>query len=344
MRDTWVTNATTSASRPSSAAGEGAPTRNTHPVRVGVHSGQQYGSFRELDALWTTAEELGFDWVSLFDHYRPLLGDLDGPCLDSLTSLAALAARTDRVRCALMVAAPAWRHPALLANAVATVDLISGGRVELGVGAGGSDRGYEQFGIERPGAGERHEILDEYCAVVTGLLRQPSFSFSGRYYQLRDAHVSPRPAQPVPLTVGATGERKGLRVVARWADNWNTIVLPIPVYARKAEVLERWCSAEGREPTRIRRSITFRTVLSSSPSRTRERRQAYREGLGPEHPDLHEHLDADTPEELLDTLGRYAELGVTDFLLALRPPLDVETLEVFATEVVPALRGQASDG
>ncbi|MDG4829597.1 LLM class flavin-dependent oxidoreductase [Solwaraspora sp. WMMD1047] len=313
---------------------------SAYPVRVGVHSGQQYATFGAIQSLWETVEDAGLDWVSLFDHYRPVLGDVDDPCLDGLTTLAALAAHTRRVRCALMVAAPAWRHPALLAYSIATIDQISNGRAELGLGAGGGDRGYQQFGIDRPPAGERHDILDEYCAVVTGLLREPSFSFSGRYYRLRDAHVSPRPARPVPLTIGATGERRGLRAVARWADTWNTIVLPEPVYARKRDVLDRWCVARERDPAAIRRSMTFRTVLSSAPSRTRTRRDAYRAALGPEHPDLAEQLDADSPAHLLDVLGRYRALGVTDFLLALRPPLDLETLEVFATEVVPALRAQ----
>lgn len=309
-----------------------------HPVRVGIHSGQQYDTFRELRTLWQTAESLGFDWVSLFDHYRPLLGDLDDPCLDGLTSLAALAASTETVRCALMVAAPAWRHPALLASAIATVDQISGGRVELGLGVGGSDRGYAQYGIARPEADERHGVLDEYCAVVSGLLREPSFSFTGNHYQLINAHVSPRPARPVPLTIGAAGSRKGLRSVARWADSWNTIVLDPQIYAGKCADLARWCAVEGRDPAEIRRSMTFRTVLSASPSRTRARRDAYRARLGSTHPDLGEHLDADGPQALLDALNRYRELGVTDFILGLRPPLDLETLEVFASEIVPALR------
>lgn len=310
-----------------------------HTVRVGVHSGQQYSSFDELRSLWRTAESAGLDQVSLFDHYRPELGPADGPCLDGPTSLAALAAGTTRVRCALMVASPAWRHPALLATAAATIDEISGGRLELGLGAGGSDRAFAQFGLPRPSPEERHLVLDEYCRVVTGLLREPSFSFTGRYYTLTDAYVSPRPRTPVPLTIGATGARRGLRLVARWADTWNAIVLPVDTYARKAEVLAEWCEVEGRDPARIRRSMTFRTVLSASATRSRRRRAAYRERLGAGHPDLAEHLDADTPDQLVALLSGYRDLGVDDVVLALRPPLDWETLEVFAGEVVPRLRG-----
>ena len=312
---------------------------NGFPLRVGVHSGQQYSTFDGLASLWSAAEAAGFDWMSLFDHVRPPLGGHDGPCLDALTSLSALAVITERVRCGLMVAAPAWRHPGQLASAIATIDLVSCGRTELGLGVGGGDLAYQQFGIPRPVPAERYEVLDEYCAVVTGLLRQPGFDFAGRHFRVTGARIEPRPLQrPLPLTIGATGERKGLRLVARWANGWNTIVCPPRVYAAKRTALDGWCAVEGRDPASIRRSMTFRTVLSATPAATRRRRDACRSRLGAEHPDLAEYLDADTPEELVDALGAYQELGVSDLILALRPPLDMETFQVVATEVLPRLR------
>jgi alkanesulfonate monooxygenase SsuD/methylene tetrahydromethanopterin reductase-like flavin-dependent oxidoreductase (luciferase family) len=312
---------------------------NNFPLRVGIHSGQQYSSFDGLASLWSAAEAAGFDWVSLFDHVRPPLGGHDGPCLDALTCLSALAARTERVRCGLMVAAPAWRHPGLLASAMTTIDLVSRGRAELGLGIGGGDLAYDQFGIRRPPAADRHEVLDEYCAVVVGLLRQPDFTFTGRHFQVAGARIEPRPVQ-LPLTIGASGERKGLRLVARWADNWNTIVVPPRLYAAKRAALDEWCAAEARDPATIRRSITFRTVLAATPSATRRRRDAYRSRLGAGHPDLAEHLDADSPEELVDLLGTYTDLGVSDLIVAFRPPLDLDTFDAIALEVLPRLRAQ----
>lgn len=308
------------------------------PTRLGLHSGQQYATFGDLLELWTTAEQAGFDWVSLFDHVRPPLGGDDGPCLEALTSLAALAARTSRVRCALLVAAPAWRHPALLAVGATTIDHVSNGRLELGLGVGGGDLAYDRFGIARPPAAERYEYFDEYCAVVNGLLRDPTFTFAGRHFR-SDGRLEPRPVQAaVPLTIGASGERHGLRLVAKWADVWNTLVVPGPEYAHKCRILEAWCGKLSRDPGRIRRSITFRTVLSATPKRTRVRRAEYLARYGATHPDLHEHLDADSPAQLVERLGAYRELGVSDFLLGLRPPVDWETLEVFATEVIPQMR------
>jgi alkanesulfonate monooxygenase SsuD/methylene tetrahydromethanopterin reductase-like flavin-dependent oxidoreductase (luciferase family) len=314
---------------------------NNFPLRVGIHSGQQYSTFDALASLWSTAEAAGFDWVSLFDHLRPPLGGPGGPCLDALTCLSALAAITQRVRCGLMVAAPAWRHPGLLASAMTTIDLVSRGRAELGLGAGGGDLAYAQFGIRRPAAADRHEILDEYCAVVAGLLRQPGFTFTGRHFTVTGARIEPRPLQrPLPLTIGASGEHKGLRLVARWADNWNTVVVPPRLYAAKRAAVDEWCAVEARDPAAIRRSITFRTVLAATPSATRQRRDAYRSRLGTGHPDLAEQLDADSPEELIDLLGTYTDLGVSDLIVAFRPPLDLETFDTIATEVLPRLRAQ----
>lgn len=308
------------------------------PTRLGLHSGQQYASFTDLLDLWTLAEQAGFDWVSLFDHLRPPIGGDDGPCLEAMTSLAALSALTSRVRCALLVAAPAWRHPALLAAGAATIDQVSNGRLELGLGVGGGDLAYDQFGITRSPVKDRYGWFNEYCAVVSGLLRDPSFTFEGRYFHSR-GRLEPRPLQTVvPLTIGASGERHGLRMAATWADTWNTLVVPVPEYAHKSRVLADWAEKVGRDPSLIRRSITFRTVMSTTPARTRNKRQEYRARLGATHPDLHEHLDVESPAQLVDVLGRYRDLGASDFLLGLRPPVDQETLEIFATDVIPQLR------
>ena len=308
------------------------------PVRVGLHSGQQYAVFDEIAALWRRAEDAGLDWVSLFDHVRPPLGGAAGPCLEPLTTLSALAGRTARVRCALLVAAPAWRHPALLAASLLTIDHVSGGRAELGLGVGSSDLGHQQFGIAPPGP-DRYEFLDEYCAVVSGLLRGREVTHQGHHFSVQHARLVPGPIQPsIPLTIGASGERRGLRLVARWADTWNTLAGSVDAYRRKCEALDRWCDVEGQDPSRIRRSITFRTVLATTSTRTAAKRERLREALGGDHPDLHEHLDADSVGELVDVLGQYRELGATDFLLGLRPPLDEETLDVFVTEVAPQLR------
>ncbi|MFC7100713.1 LLM class flavin-dependent oxidoreductase [Nonomuraea rubra] len=220
-------------------------------LRFGVHSGQQYSTFEECLDLWQRAEQLGFDWVSLFDHYRPPLGGPGGPCFDGPALLAALAARTSRVRCAILVSAVTWRHPALAATLAATIDHVSSGRLEFGVGAAGPDLGYEQYGLPFPDAGTRLDMLEEYCQILRRLWDGERVTFHGEHYRLTGAHLSPRPLQRrLPLVIGGGGERRTLRIVARHADVWNTLAGDLESYRRKAGLLASHCAEEGRRPGR----------------------------------------------------------------------------------------------
>jgi alkanesulfonate monooxygenase SsuD/methylene tetrahydromethanopterin reductase-like flavin-dependent oxidoreductase (luciferase family) len=251
------------------------PATAPHAVRFGIHSGQQYASFEECLTLWHTAEELGYDWVSCFDHLRPPLGGPGGPCLEATSLLAALAARTSRVRCGLLVSPVTWRHPALAAAAAATIDQVSGGRLEFGVGAGGADLGYAQYGIPFPPAGTRLDMLDEACRVMRGLWEHESTTFTGAHFQFVDARLEPKPVQRrLPLVIGGGGERRMLRLVAEHADVWNTLARSPTTFRRKAEALARHCTDLGRDPAEIRWSVTFRAVLADTPREAERRRAA----------------------------------------------------------------------
>ncbi|UBU11337.1 LLM class flavin-dependent oxidoreductase [Nonomuraea gerenzanensis] len=311
-------------------------------LRFGVHSGQQYSTFDDCLDLWQRAEQLGYDWVSLFDHYRPPLGGPDGPCFDGPALLAALAARTSRVRCAILVSAVTWRHPAVAAAVAATIDHISSGRLEFGVGAAGPDLGYEQYGLPFPAPGTRLSMLEEYCQVIRRLWDGERVTFHGEHYRLTDAYLRPRPIQRrLPLVIGGGGERRTLRIVARHADVWNSLAGDLDGYRRKVGLLAGYCAEEGRRPQEIRQSITFRAVLAPTPEEAARRRAERLALLPPGSPDLAEYLTFGTPEECVEELLPYAEAGVRDFLLGCRPPLDWQTIELFATRVGPALREKA---
>ncbi|MEO3871122.1 LLM class flavin-dependent oxidoreductase [Nonomuraea sp. B12E4] len=310
-------------------------------LRFGVHSGQQYSTFGDCLELWQRAEELGFDWVSVFDHYRPPLGGPDGPCFDGPALLAALAARTSRVRCAILVSAVTWRHPATAAAIAATIDHVSAGRLEFGLGAAGPDLAYEQYGLPFPDAGVRLDMLEEACQVMRGLWGGGPVTFHGEHYRLTGACLRPRPLQErLPLVIGGGGERRTLRVAARHADVWNTLAGDLAGYRRKAELLARYCAEEGRRPAEIRQSVTFRAVLAPTEADVARRRAERLALLPADSPDLAEYLTFGTPEQCVEDLLGYAGLGVRDFLLGCRPPLDWETIELFATRVVPAVRAR----
>ncbi|TQJ37049.1 alkanesulfonate monooxygenase SsuD/methylene tetrahydromethanopterin reductase-like flavin-dependent oxidoreductase (luciferase family) [Streptomyces sp. SLBN-115] len=305
-------------------------------VRCGVHSGQQYQTFDDVLDLWHRAENAGYDWVSVFDHMRPHLFAPDGPCFEGPTLLAALAARTTRVRCAILVSAVSWRHPALLANIASTVDHISGGRVELGLGAGSQDLAHDQYGLPFPGAAERLRRLDETCHVIRRLWEQPIADYRGAHYRLVAARLRPRPVQRrLPLTIGGSGKRHMLRIVAEHADTWNSAFVPPEHYARKRETLARHARELGRNPASIRGSLTFRAVLGEDHGDVAERRSRIAATV-PD--DLPEYAVFGTPEECVERLVPYLRLGVRDFLLGLRPPVDHRTLHLFSERVAPVLR------
>ncbi len=311
-------------------------------IRFGVHSGQQYRSFPEMVDLWQRVEEMGYDWISCFDHFRPPLGGPDGPCFEGTSLLSALAARTSRIRCALLVSAVTWRHPAVAASAAATIDHVSGGRLEFGVGAAGDDLGYEQYGIPFPRAGQRLDMLDEACHVLRGLWQEEKKTFEGRYFRLSDAYLEPKPVQPrIPLVIGGEGKKRMLRVVAEHADIWNTLVAEPEVYRDRLDALAGHAADIGRDPREIRQSMTFRAILGEDRREVERRRKAVAEVLPPDSPLWSEYLVFGTPQECVERLRPYLELGVRDFLLGSRPPLDWRTMELFATEVVPALRDAA---
>ena len=172
-------------------------------LRFGIHTGQQYTSFPEYLELWQAAEALGLEWASLFDHFLPIQTDPNGPCFEGMTLLAAMAAHTERIRCGMIVLGVTYRHPAVLANEAATIDHVSGGRLELGLGAAWYELEHDQYGIPFPRIGERMDMLDEACRVVKSLWTQEHTTFEGRHYRLRDARCEPKPLQrPLPLWIG----------------------------------------------------------------------------------------------------------------------------------------------
>ena len=238
----------------------------------------------------------------------------------------------------MLVSPVSLRHPAAAAMTACTLDHISRGRLEWGVGAGSADLAYGSYGITFPPIRERMGRLDEACSIMTSLWRGDEVTMTGKYYRLAGARVVPGPIQSrIPLIVGGSG-RMLLDITARYADTWNTIVAPPQAYRRACERLAVACAEIGREPLSVRRSLTFRAVLAVTPHEARARAEQIKTRLGSAHPDHAEYLTIGTPTQCGADLNVFRSLGVTDFLLGCRPPLDWETIELFAEQVVPLLR------
>jgi F420-dependent oxidoreductase-like protein len=308
-------------------------------IRFGIHAGQQNASYEDFVALWQRAEELGFDWVSDFDHFLPIYSDPSGPCFEGPTLLAAMAAQTERVRCGMLVTGVTYRHPAVLANIVATLDHISGGRIEYGLGAAWYALEHEQYGIPFPPIGERMDMLDETCRILRSMWTQETTTFAGRHFQLEDARCEPKPRQQhLPLVIGGSGERRTLRIVAEHADVWNSFLGDPNEHERLLGVLDRHCADVGRDPGDIRRSLTFRAILRDDEAQAHALAAPFLERAGT-NPRMRQMLIVGTPQEAIERLNAFKALGGGDFLLGAMAPVDWETIELVATRVAPVVRG-----
>jgi len=221
-------------------------------MRFGVDVSQHQNSWDEVRARVRFAEDAGFDSAWVFDHFTPLYGSPDGPCLEAYTLLAALAASTTRIRLGVLVTGVTYRHPSVLAAEVVTVDHVSGGRVNLGIGAAWHAPEHRRLGIDFPAVKERAGRLEEAIQVAQLLWTGDGASFDGRYYRLDGGWYRPKPVQSPhpPIWVGAGGERLTLPIAGRRADVWHGFGPPAEL-ARKREIVLRAAEAAGRDPARI---------------------------------------------------------------------------------------------
>jgi F420-dependent oxidoreductase-like protein len=228
------------------------------PLRIDIKAAQHD---RDWDTILRYAQDTDaielFGGFWLFDHFVPINGHVEGPCLDGWTLLGALAAATRRVRLGLMVGCNGYRHPAVLAKIATTVDQVSGGRLDMGLGAGWFEQEYTMYGLPFPPAAQRIRELDEACEVIKRLWSEELASFDGKYYTLREARHEPKPVQRPhpPFVIGGGGEKLTLRVVAKHAAMFNSNARTVEELRHKNAVLDEHCAAIGRDPAGIRRSF-----------------------------------------------------------------------------------------
>ena len=215
--------------------------------------------YDELESFWRAADELGFHAVWNYDHFYGLGGrvaDFRHDTLEGWTTLAAMAVVVKRARIGCMVTGVTYRHPAVLAHMAVSVDHISGGRLEFGLGAAWHEPEHLTNGIPFPSAGTRIAMLDEACEIIRRLWTEEKVTHEGRFWTLKDALCHPKPVQEhIPIVIGGSGPRKTLRVVAKHADEWNAPAATAEDYTRLAKILDEHCADIGRDPASIRRSV-----------------------------------------------------------------------------------------
>jgi probable F420-dependent oxidoreductase len=311
-----------------------------------------------LAAAARRAEELGFDSVWVSDHFFLSLARYGGPeerfgSAEPLTILAGLATATERVRLGTLVLAAGFRHPAILAKAAATIDGLSGGRLDVGLGAGWYEDEYRAFGYDFGSVGERFEILEETVEVLARLFGDDEpVTWRGRRFRLDGAYCRPRPVQEPrpPLVLGGKGGPRLLRLVARRGDGWNTVWAWTPeAYGERAELLDRICEREGRDPSSVHRSVGLYTLVGADQGDFRARWEAVRRSApgaaldGASPGEWGRDKLVGTPGQVLERLEAFAGRGVDEIIvgpgfLPFSLP-DHEMLDVLAEEVFPSARG-----
>ena len=221
-------------------------------MRFGIQTGPQHVSWPEVLDIWQVADGLKFDTAWTFDHFFPIMSDPKGSQLEGWITLTALAQKTQHVRVGTLVTGITYRHPAVLAKMGATLDVITGGRLEMGVGAAWFQQEHEALGIPFPPVAERIHRLGETCEILTRMWTEEAATWKGRYYEINEAYCNPKPVQKPrpPILIGGGGEQLTLKMVARYADTWNAFGTP-EIFKHKIEVLERHCEAVGRDPNTI---------------------------------------------------------------------------------------------
>lgn len=314
------------------------------PLRIGAAFWLQRTDWPSLRAALEAAEADGFDDLWVDDHLLSDEGEPRDPKLESFTILAAAAALTSRVRLGHLVAANTFRHPALVAKMIATVDQISGGRAILGLGAGWFELEHTVYGLDfGRSPGERIERLGEAVTIIRRLLDGERFDHAGRFYTLRDASIAPLPIQPrLPILIGGSGPRRTLPLVARAADLWNAYGSPETIAAAGAR-LDEACRLVGRDPGAIEWTATLNVVIRPTVDEAEAAHAAVVERHRPQPDEVA--LDLGGPPEVVAAgLQRYAAVGVRHTIWVLRSPWDRETIERLPEVRAALAAGAVTDG
>jgi F420-dependent oxidoreductase-like protein len=310
-----------------------------HPIRFGIQTGQQNVAWADMLDLWRKADAWGYDSLWNFDHFFPIFVDPNGPCLEGWTTLAALGQATTRARIGHLVNGNTYRNPCVLAKMAATLDHVTNGRLNLGIGAGWFELEHRAFGIDFKTVRGRLEALDEACQILKGMFTGERFSLAGKHYTVQDAMGLPRPVQDPhpPIMIGGSGEKVLLRIVAQHADMWNSTGSAERL-AHLISVIRRHGDAVSRDTEQIEKTVMMPLCYRGGTEReeTVTRLIAAMQQCSPE--EARARIMIGSKDECLETVARYAAAGVTHFIFMLFQPVFADEVQAFAEDVAPAAR------
>lgn len=309
-----------------------------HPIRFGIQTGQQYITWEAMLDLWRKADGWGYDSLWNFDHLYPIFTNPEGPCFEGWTTLSALAQATTRARIGHMVNGNTYRNPALLAKMAATLDHISGGRLNLGIGAGWFELEHRSLGFDFKTVRGRLDALDEACQIIRGMFTQEKTTLHGKHYRVEDAMCLPKPVQQPhpPILIGGSGEKVLLKLVAKHADMWNSFGDAARI-GHLINVIRRHGDSVRRDTNQIEMTVMV-PICYRAPAREQATCQmiAAMNQCTPEQ--ARERIMIGDTDECLATVARYQKVGVTHFIFMLMGAYHYDELQAFAENVIPAAR------
>jgi len=306
-------------------------------MKIGVHIGSMTHSMDDLLRIYRMADEAGLYWASVSDHlYANPLTDpsvREIPCFEGISTMAAIAAVTKNVRVGSMMICVPFRNPALLAKAIVSIDHISGGRVELGVGAGWFPEEFEEYGYRFPPVGERFDMLEEALQILRLMFSEPVTNFEGKHYQVKGAVCAPKPLQKhLRIWIGGRGPKRTPRVAAQYADGFNTPYLDPPEYRKRLDELDAACEKIGRDPKTLMRTINVHFLMGANEASIKKGRDRFAA-----MPDSHRQgALLGGKQEAIDRIAEYQKVGADGLNIAFRPPVDWDSYQMFLEEVAPA--------
>lgn len=288
-------------------------------LKIGIHAGPQNLSMDDLSRLWRRGDEAGFHWISVWDHFyaNPLKSRQD-PCFEAVAAMAALAAMTSRVRVGCLMFCALFRNPGILAKAATTIDHISGGRADIGIGGGWFEEEFRDFDYGFPPLGKRLDQLEESVQIMKSLWRGEETHFKGDYYDIAGAVCAPKP-EGLRLWMGGFGRKRTPKMAAMYADGFNLPYLPPETVKDRLDCLADACADIGRDPDELDTSVNVAFHLGEDSA-----------------PDIIPGgALLGSPAEVIDRLGEYEKTGIKGVNIAFRPPINWDAFEQFIEEVLP---------
>lgn len=312
---------------------------STHPIRFGIQTGQQNVPWAAMLELWQKADAWGYDSLWNFDHFYPIHVDPEGDCFEGWTTLSALTQATSNARVGHLVNGNTYRHPCVTAKMAATLDHISGGRLNLGIGAGWFELEHDHFGLDFKSVLGRLEALEEALQIITGMFTQDKTTVHGKHYSVTEAMGNPKPLQEggCPIMIGGTGKKVLLRIVAQYADMWNGSGSAEQM-REYIDIIARHGEAVGRDTDQIEKTVMIPLCYQAAEPRVEfwvQMMAAMRETT----PEIaRQGIMAGGTQECLDTIERYVNAGVSHFIFMAPAPFFLDEIQEFAEDVIPAVR------